>query len=210
MLWEHIDNAQDFICIVTYAMDHKNVAGITLQKLRNAAKRGVKVFLVIDDLCFYANKEQLRALEKEGGFALRHNPTGMVWKHLTSGHPSRFFCRNHQKVMLVDGALFCGSLNLANSYTSVRYGDGSFRDINIILQRGAHPGGKRVRDFFRNMIIKNEYFYPNKIKPELINQMFDELDVKYAWQEAEEVHLEGGWPPKPSDSKRAKEEEKNI
>ena len=57
VLWEHIDNAQDYICIVTYAMDHKNVAAITLQKLKNAAKRGVKVFLVIDDLCFYANKE---------------------------------------------------------------------------------------------------------------------------------------------------------
>ena len=57
VFWEHIDNAKDVICIVTYAMDHKNVAGITLQKLKNAAKRGVKVFLVIDDLCFYANKE---------------------------------------------------------------------------------------------------------------------------------------------------------
>lgn len=60
VLWEKIDNAKDFICIATYAMDHKNVAGITLQKLKNAAKRGVKVFLVIDDLCYYPNKEQIR------------------------------------------------------------------------------------------------------------------------------------------------------
>jgi len=30
VLWEHIDNAKDYICIVTYAMDHKNVAGISL------------------------------------------------------------------------------------------------------------------------------------------------------------------------------------
>jgi hypothetical protein len=112
---------------------------------------------------------------------IRHNPTGKLWKHLMSGRPRRFYCRNHQKVMLVDGALFCGSLNLANSYTSVRYGDGSFRDINIILQQGSHPGGKRVRDFFRNMIISNEYFYPEKIKPADINKVFDELDAKYAW-----------------------------
>ena len=98
-------------------------------------------------------------------------------------------------MMMIDGALFCGSLNLANSYTSVRYGDGSFRDINIILQRGSHPGGKRVRDFFRNMILKNEYFYPLKIQPDQINKAFDELDAKYAWQEAEEAYPEG-WPPK--------------
>jgi len=42
-------------CIATYDMDHKMVAGVTLQKLTNAAKRGVKVYLVIDDLNFYAN-----------------------------------------------------------------------------------------------------------------------------------------------------------
>lgn len=41
-------------------MDHKNIASITLQKLRNAAKRGVKVYLVIDDLNFYPNKELVR------------------------------------------------------------------------------------------------------------------------------------------------------
>jgi phosphatidylserine/phosphatidylglycerophosphate/cardiolipin synthase-like enzyme len=60
VLWEKIDKAKDFICIQTYAMDHKNVAGITLQKLRNAVKRGVKVYLVIDDLCYFANKEWIR------------------------------------------------------------------------------------------------------------------------------------------------------
>jgi phosphatidylserine/phosphatidylglycerophosphate/cardiolipin synthase-like enzyme len=57
VLWQHIDNSKDLICIVTYDMDHKNIAGITLQKLKNAAKRGVKVFLIIDDLNFYANKD---------------------------------------------------------------------------------------------------------------------------------------------------------
>jgi phosphatidylserine/phosphatidylglycerophosphate/cardiolipin synthase-like enzyme len=55
--WKHIDNAKDLICIATYDMDHKNIACITIQKLRNACKRGVKVFLIIDDLNFYANKE---------------------------------------------------------------------------------------------------------------------------------------------------------
>lgn len=30
VLWSHIDKARDVICIVTYDMDHKNIAGITL------------------------------------------------------------------------------------------------------------------------------------------------------------------------------------
>ena len=63
LLWQHIDNSKDLICIATYDMDHKNIAGITLQKLRNAARRGVKVYLIVDDLNFYANKEGVRLLE---------------------------------------------------------------------------------------------------------------------------------------------------
>ena len=80
--------------------------------------------------------------------------------------------------MLVDDNLFCGSLNLANSYTSVRYGDGSFRDINIILKR--HPT-KKARDFFRDILIRNKIFYDKKINVEEINKTFDEFDLKYAW-----------------------------
>ena len=80
VLWQHIDDAKDIICIQTYAMDNKNIAGITLQKLRNASKRGVKVFLIIDDLCFYANKELIRqthaAVALNGGMVIRHNPCG--------------------------------------------------------------------------------------------------------------------------------------
>lgn len=156
------------------------------------------MFLVIDDLCFYANKEQIRQLEAAGGFAIRNNPTRQFLKHFW--HPSKFFQRNHQKVMLVDDSLFCGSLNLANCYTSVRYGDGSFRDMNIILKK--HPT-KRVRDFFRDMIIRNEVFFPGKIKPDEINKVFDEIDMKYAWQEAEEP-FKDGWPPETKTSASGK------
>ncbi len=78
--------------------------------------------------------------------------------------------------MLVDDNIFCGSLNIANMYSSVRYGDGSFRDLNIILKR--HPA-KKCRDFFRDMILRNAEFYPEKIKTQEINQIFDTIDAKY-------------------------------
>jgi hypothetical protein len=86
---------------------------------------------------------------------------------------------------------------LANHYTSVRYGDGSFRDLNIILKR--HPT-KRVRDFFRDMLMRNIVFYPEKLIPEQINKVFDEIDVKYAWQEAE-IPTVGAWPGHLPDNK---------
>ena len=78
--------------------------------------------------------------------------------------------------MLVDDSIFCGSLNIANMYSSVRYGDGSFRDLNIILKR--HPA-KKVRDFFREMIIRNAVFYPKMINEQEINQIFDDIDDLY-------------------------------
>lgn len=78
--------------------------------------------------------------------------------------------------MLVDDNIFCGSLNIANMYSSVRYGDGSFRDMSIILKR--HPS-KKVRDFFRDMIIRNAPFYPKKIDVHKINDIFDDIDYKY-------------------------------
>ena len=190
VLWEKIDKAKDFICIQTYAMDHKNVAGITLQKLRNAVKRGVKVYLIIDDLCYFPNKEWIRQLDAAGGVCIRNAPGFMPRHALFGDRPSSYFQRNHQKVMLVDDNIFCGSLNLANHYTSVRYGDGSFRDLNIILK--GHPA-KRVRDFFRDILLRNEVYWPEKIKPAEINAAFDEFDVKYAWQEAEAA-FPNGWP----------------
>lgn len=53
LLWTKIDDAKHCVCIATYDMDHKTVAGITLQKMTNAAKRGVFCYLVIDDLNYY-------------------------------------------------------------------------------------------------------------------------------------------------------------
>jgi len=53
--WDSIDQAQHLVFITTYDMDHKLIAGITLEKLLNAAQRGVRVLLLIDDLNYYAS-----------------------------------------------------------------------------------------------------------------------------------------------------------
>ena len=41
LLWHKIDRSENLVMIATYDMDHKTVAGITIQKMINAAKRGV-------------------------------------------------------------------------------------------------------------------------------------------------------------------------
>ena len=91
LLWEKIDKAEKFVCITTYDMDHKMVAGITLQKLTNAAKRGVSVFLVVDDLNYYVSDEGAKTLEAAGGICIRNNPFKDWRMHYYGKGLNRFF-----------------------------------------------------------------------------------------------------------------------
>jgi len=73
-----------------------------MHKLTNAAKRGVTVYLVVDDLNFYVDQAKVRELEAAGGICIRNNPFANWRMHYDAGHLSRFFQRNHQKVKLID------------------------------------------------------------------------------------------------------------
>ena len=97
LLWHKIDQAKHCVCIATYDMDHKTVAGITLQKMTNAAKRGCVVYLVVDDLNYYPDQDGVKALEKAGGVVIRNNPFYNWRMHFLgeNGRMSQFFNRNH-------------------------------------------------------------------------------------------------------------------
>ena len=58
-MWGSIDRAQHLICVITYDMDPYLISTITLNKLCNAAKRGVKVYLMVDSLNFYMDKKHI-------------------------------------------------------------------------------------------------------------------------------------------------------
>ena len=95
LLWHKIDMAEHLVCIATYDMDHKTVAGITLSKMINAAKRGVTVYLVIDDLNYYPDQKLVAQLEAAGGVCIRNNPFANWRMHFLKGKVSQFFQRNH-------------------------------------------------------------------------------------------------------------------
>ena len=97
LLWHKIDIAQHCVCIATYDMDHKNVSSITLQKMINAAKRGVAVYLIIDDLNFYPDQALTKKLEEAGGVCIRNSPFSNYKMHFfgANGRVSQFFQRNH-------------------------------------------------------------------------------------------------------------------
>ena len=65
--------------------------------MTNAAKRGVVVYLVVDDLNYYADKDAVRRFEAAGGVCIRNNPFSNWKMHflIPGGRVSQFFQRNH-------------------------------------------------------------------------------------------------------------------
>ena len=57
---------------------------------------------------------------------------------------------------LVDDTQFVGSLNVADAYSGVRYGDGIFRDLNAVAQGYST---KQARLFFENILLRNVRHY---------------------------------------------------
>ena len=132
--------------------------------------------LLIDDLNYYASQKAIKKLKQEGGIVIRNNPFEKAYEHVINGRYQKFFNRNHQKVMLVDQHVFCGSLNIADPYSGARYGDSSFRDLNIILR---NQDARDVRTFFLDLLIQNDKLDPGKLDMDKIIQTFAELDLKY-------------------------------
>jgi len=75
--------------------------------------------------------------------------------------------------MLVDDTLFCGSPNIANPYSGVRYGDQSFRDLNIVMR---NQDTKQARQFFLDLLLLNEKFFPNELNQDKLFKMFADLE----------------------------------
>lgn len=157
-------------------MDHKMIAAITLQKLINACNRGVKGFLIIDDLNYYASSKLVEKFKEAGGVVIRNNPFEKAYEHILDGRIQKFFNRNHQKTMLVDSDVFCGSLNVADPYSSWKYGNNDFRDLNIILR---NQNARDVRSFFLELLLQNTKYFPDELKGDHLIKIFDDLNQKY-------------------------------
>ena len=152
--WQSIDQSKELCLVTTYDMDHKLIAGVTLQKMINAWDRGVCCVLVIDDLNPYASSLGTEAFERAGGVVIRNNMFREGASHLMNGNWRKVFNRNHQKAMLVDEKVFIGSFNIADPYSGDNYGDHTFRDISVCVKM-KHTRG--IADFFIDILEENKH-----------------------------------------------------
>ncbi|GFE54520.1 cardiolipin synthetase [Babesia ovis] len=139
-----IDKAVERVFMEVYIFDDSPLAARFVTALKNAAKRGCKVILVVDYVSFktlflillqigsfnfptlYHNE-----LTKEGVEVLTFNPVGN--RKLAVG---TLPFRNHKKILLIDNhTAFCGSMNISMDSTSQEMGgNGRFHDVNVQLR----------------------------------------------------------------------------
>ena len=84
--------------------------------------------------------------------------------------------------MLVDRNVFCGSENIADPYTSDRYGDHSFRDLSIVLR---NQDVKGVRLFFSDILSMNKEQLPAGFDCEAFFNRLDRKDETIDVSEAD-------------------------
>lgn len=86
-------------------------------------------------------------------------------------------------------------MNVADNYSGVRYGDGSFRDLNAVAEGYSTKG---ARDFFRDMLLRNAKHYRTILDDQQIRDEFAEFDKLYTNrnQNTSEFRFLSEQPPK--------------
>lgn len=103
-----IDNAQRSVALQTYIFDSDEVGAMFCEALVRAARRGVAVRVLIDDVgARYSRSSMLQQLRTSGVVAATFLPTSLprLFRYAN--------LRNHRKIMVVDGKIgFTGGMNI--------------------------------------------------------------------------------------------------
>ena len=122
-----IENAQDSLDLVFYIFE-PDVSGQRVRDaLTNAAKRGVKVRLIVDGFGASANAKFFRPFIDAGG---QYCVFSDKWSR-------RYLIRNHQKILIADGtAAMLGGFNIADDYFTPGQGEG-WSDLGLVIRGSA-------------------------------------------------------------------------
>ncbi len=111
-IFDAIDRAEDYVLAQFYII-HDDEIGCAFQaKLAEAARRGVRVYLLYDGVgCYKLPHAYLRALRDAGATPARFIGAGGALRRF------RLNFRNHRKIVVVDGKrAFVGGLNVGDEY----------------------------------------------------------------------------------------------
>ena len=143
---------------VQYYLLENDLTGHTLARaLRDAAARGVRVRLLVDDLYTADSEQMLLGLAAHPNVEVRlfnPFPSGR-WSALTRwlfalGDFSRINHRTHNKMLIADGAFaIAGGRNIADEYFFTSQG-GNFIDFDLLVAGDALPRMQAIFDTYWN------------------------------------------------------------
>jgi cardiolipin synthase A/B len=134
-LLDLIDRAERELRLLYYIYAPDRAGTLVRDRLAGAARRGVRVSLVVDGFGSSADEAFFSPLVEAGGSICRFSPR---WGR-------RYLLRNHQKLALADGhRVIVGGFNIEDSYFA---GDGEdgWRDLGLLVEG---PAAGRLRGYF--------------------------------------------------------------
>lgn len=129
---QEIGNAKNRIFLEFYILAKGKVFDSTLEALKNAAARGVKIRILIDGLgsAFKAGKREIKALKSIAEVQVFHPLLPLPL--------SRQNLRDHRKIVTVDGQIaFTGGFNLSDEYARLTRPYGDWKDSGIAVYGNA-------------------------------------------------------------------------
>jgi cardiolipin synthase len=127
---KQIDAAQRYVYVEFYIVRNDDIGKRLANKLIDAAKRGVVVRMLYDEIgSVWLPKRYVRRLSEAGvdvrAFNTRRGPT----------NPFQLNFRNHRKIVVVDGhTAIVGGLNIGNEYVGKATWTDHWRDTAVLLQ----------------------------------------------------------------------------
>lgn len=129
IMQDAIVHARTFVLLEMYLFESGAVADRFVSALSDAAGRGVKVYLLLDDFGAWKlqNKDRARLVEAGARIAY-YNP-------LHYGKLSHNLFRDHRKLLLVDGEVaFTGGLGITDEFDPPRHPESAWRDTVIEIR----------------------------------------------------------------------------
>ena len=130
-LAEVVDAAEQELWVDMYLLSTDSVGALVVQRFAEAAKRGVRVLLLIDDVGSMGAKDAFLApLIEAGGEVARFLPVrrSFALRNLAN-------LRNHRKIVVADQRkVWSGGRNLGGAYLGPEADESRFRDLGFLLE----------------------------------------------------------------------------
>jgi len=132
----NIQSAEKYIFLEIYLFESGDMANRFIDSLTNAAKRGIAVYLLLDD---YGSKglltEDKQQLTKNGVHLSLYNP-------FRYGHFRRSIFRDHRKILVIDGKIaYTGGAGITDEFDPAQYPRLHWHEIMIEIN------GENVKDW---------------------------------------------------------------